>query len=1152
MTLTSVPPFNVQADSRLSDDTLLVSPLSIDPNAIRGTAVALADDEQTYLFAILAETGATEVQRSESSASGYEPVTLPSGAGATEIQAFVDSSQTLHAFWVTGAAVMHASRAIEGSWGSADTLTAANALGIGRVPMTDTWIAYGVATDGNLVLYLYSLATQSWTGYTLGISEGLLGCTSLCIEFVESTAFTVFAAVGGNLNMWSGTWTNEGGTIGAPAKPISVSGKGNAVTQVFFSYQHQNSAMVVFGDTETNLYTTFSSSTTFQQVLGAHVVSGSGFVTDQNSMIHFYGADKNGHLWVLHQKKWNDDGTPAWADIFPLDRDITYVAAPARRGKHVSLLAICMDTTLHLLTMRPSMQTPGRAPWVRLPIRSHSHHLHPMRTNRYRTSLTITDTNGTLCQDAPVTITPTSAVALEVNGKTVFATPDKPAEMTTDIAGVITFTQPALSLNSVSFHVTGENIPEKVAIVPHHYLHQQLSGSHDIFTGSVKVPPVSKSTLQTATVPDGNGGSEVLAPKAQSDSDLAKAAAKGINTATTRAASKSPESLLAGGGEPLFSESFSLKLNGPSPEFKLLSSKEDLAAGLASIQQPDSIWSDIADFFEDIWHAIAQGVMTVVHWVVDVVESAVHVVVNFAEQTFNTIKKLAIEGFEAVVGFVHGVFAWIGAEVEKVIDWLKDLFDWNSIWTTMETFYTYLQTGLNSVNTWLGEKPQNVDTFFADLTNDVNTGFANAINKLGGTPFSGGGQQSMSRFAAISGAPNAVPPPVTPPGSATQNNWFLSKLMSHFPGSNLLGQLSPQFPSDLESRIEEAWTNSGMIQDLQNTLSAVENVFSDFYQDPKSLWQTAIADILKVLQDIVDTILAGLDALTDTLIYAMQTAITMILDVLDTPLNDIPVISWLWDNILRPHDSQEPMTLGKLACLVMAVPVTLVCELVTGSAPFSATGDGMPASPEDLKNVQFYFSLFLAIVDGINDAANAFADSTIINPLILLWNWLDVVANGIELVLFWPTGTVGGTWDWQDLTKGQIYSYGTWIGYWIPVLTDAIFVGANTYLWKKGETMPELAYGDQVLDTIFGLVTCGTGTAGAIFSLQDTPPSDALDIVSAVLFPLPWAASFLCFSAVVDVSSGLSVPLKMLIDVAGDLDLSVFSSDGSQLQLQEG
>lgn len=665
---------------------------------------------------------------------------------------------------------------------------------------------------------------------------------------------------------------------------------------------------------------------------------------------------------------------------------------------------------------------------------------------------------------------------------------------------------------------------------------------------------MSKSTLQTATVPNGDGGSEILAPKAQNDSSLAKAAAKGINTATTRAASKSPESLLAGGDEPLISESFMLKLNGPNPEFTPISSKEDLAAALASIQQPDSIWSDIADFFEDIWHAIVQGVMTVVTWVVEAVESVVNIVVKFADETFKTIKKLAIEGFEAIAGFVHGVFAWIGAGVEKVIDWLKDLFDWNSIWTTMETFYTYLQTGLSSVNTWLGERPQNVDTFFSDLTNDVNTGFADAISKLGDTPFSAGGQQSMSRFAAISGAPNAVPPPVTPPGSATQNNWFLSKLMSHFPGSGLLGQLSPQFPPDLESRIAEAWNGSSMIQDLQGqpgTLTPLQNIFSDFYQDPRSLWQKAISDILIALQDIVDTILAGLDALTDTLIYAMQATITMIVEVLDAPLNDIPVISWLWDNILRPQGSQEPMTLGKLACLVMAVPVTLVCELVTGSAPFSETGEGMSASPEDLQNVQFYFSLFLAIVDGINDAANAIPDSTI-NPLILLWNWLDVVANGIELVLFWPTGTVGSTWDWQDLTKGQIYSYGTWIGYWIPVLTDAIFVGANTYCLKKGEPIPELAYGNQVLDTIFGLVTCGTGTAGAIFSLQDIPPSDTLDIVSAVLFPLPWAASFLCFSVVVDVSSGLSVPLKMLIDVVGDLDLSVFSSDGSQLQLQGG
>jgi len=1127
--MTSAAPFNVKADSRLSDDTLLVSPLSIDPNAIRGTAVALADDDETYLFAILTETGASELQRSESSASGYEAVALPSGAGATEIQAFIDSTQTLHAFWVSGAAVMHASRPLDGSWSTADTLTAANAIGIGRVPMTETWIAYGVGSDGNLVLYLYSATTQSWSGYSLEMSQGLLGCTSLSIEFVESTAFTLFAAVNGSLNMWSGTWSNNGGTINPPATPINVSGKNNAVTQVFFTYQHQNSSMVVFGDKESKLYTTINFSTSFQHIPKARIVTGSGFVTDNNALIHFYGADKNGHLWVLHQKKWNDDGTADWASMFPLDRDITYVAAPARRGKHVSLLAICMDTTLHFLTMRPSMQTPGRSPWVRLPVRSHSHKQDPMRINRYRTSLTLTDANGIPCPHAPVTVTPTSAIALEWDGKTVFATPDKPAAMKTDVTGVITFSQPAVSLNSVSFHVTGDNIPEKVAVVPHYYLHQQLSGKDEIFTGSTKVPAVSPSTLQNATVPNLNGGSAILAPKASNNAQLALAAAQGINAATTRAASKSPEALLAGGKEPLFSESFSLVLNGPNPQFNLINSREALAAELASLDQPESIWSDIADFFEDIWHAIVQGVMSVVSWVVDTVENVVSIVVQFADTIISTIKNLAIEGFEAVAGFVHGVFAWIGAEVDKVLDWLKDLFDWGDMWNTMENFYAYLQGGVTNIGPLISGSLPDVDTFFKDLKADVHSAFEQARVGLKGSSMSG--PKNAGRLIKDS---SSQAPPGDFPGSTTQTNWLFSKITAYLPGYDFLKQIAPTtIPADLENDIYNAWKSSKISTDFKKTLKPIEDLFKSFEDHPKDLWDHAVSDLLKILEDIVDVFLDGLDALATTAIEIMATASSTLLTMMEAPLNDIPILSWLWTHVLVPSGTQEQLTLGKLVCLIMAVPVTLACKLVTGSAPFPTAQDVSNGIFEAPQPVQYYFSIFLAFVDTFNDMTHMFP-STGINPLFVLMNLVDAIANAIELGLYCPTGQFTSSINWSSLSKGQKYSYGTWIGYWLPVLGDAFCGAINAFLGGAGKDPGNMVtYASQIWDVITGAVTCGTGIAGAVIS-----EGDFNDIFSAAVFPLPWAASFLCFPAVVNSSEKITVIVKIVIDWIGDYDFS--------------
>jgi hypothetical protein len=47
---------------------------------------------------------------------------------------------------------------------------------------------------------------------------------------------------------------------------------------------------------------------------------------------------------------------------------------------------------------------------------------------------------------------------------------------------------------------------------------------------------------------------------------------------------------------------------------------------------------------------------------------------------------------------------------------------------------------------------------------------------------------------------------------------------------------------------------------------------------------------------------------------------------LDAPLNGSTVLTWIWENLLRPRGNTEPLTMGRLACLASALPVTLAVE----------------------------------------------------------------------------------------------------------------------------------------------------------------------------------------------------------------------------------
>lgn len=1092
-----------------------MEPLSVDPDATAGTAVAVDGNGTSYLFAIIAGQGAAELQPSSTSASGYVVAPLPNGTGASEIVALVDGDGVLQVFYATDSGVQHVSRASGAAWTGPDTLLAATSLATCQVPLSGEWVVSGVSPDGNLVLYTES--SGEWTAAKIDVG-GALGGASARVQYTVPGAWVLFGVVGGALHIWSGV----DNTIVSGPEVVTVA---NPVAAIHFTYLHANSAMVMFTDNKHVLYSSVGFGDTPAAIPISQVTQGSALV-GPDGLIRFYGADPDGQLWVLRQTGWDSNDAPLWAPIFPLDRDVTYVAAPVLVGTTGALLVARVDGTIDYLS-----QDGVNGLWRRLAVQGSATKV-PIRTTRYRTRLILNDANGTPCPGTSVTITPSSLVALEVAGQTVIASPDQPAVIAADVSGAIDVSQPATGLDAVTFSVTGTGIPSAVPVTPYAYLHTALAGNGSVFTGTGTIPPMSQSTIQNATV-DG----QPLAPNVSSD--MAKVAASGI----TQAMSISTAGMRPGAAP---AAGFELDLRDPDrPRFVVYQTSAEIEARMMSApaSAPGSIWDDIARYADDVWNAIKSGVMKVVHWVVDTTKMIVSATVAFADTITADLKNLAMKGIGAITSMVHGIFAAIGALVDKVLDWLKDVFGWTSIWNTMEAFDSYVINGLKAVSQWIDQDAV-VATghFFKDLKADINAQFDQAIKTVEGQTLGPASARALRARASGSGAY------VSMPGSQAQGNWLLNKMTTHLPESSFLSGLDPGIdPKSLLSQLQSAIDSSGIVDDSKQELANFQQFFTDLYSHPRNLLDTLAADLLRVMEGLLDILLDAVDIVVVAVLDLVADVLAAVAKILNTPLPDIPVLTWLWENVLRPSGNNDPMTLGRLICLALAAPVTLAYRAAKGTGPFDgaarmalATGAMVPVLGDDdvMSDVRYYASEVLAVIDIINDIANA-ASGDEPNPLLVIWNWVDFAANTIIQILFWPVGSIFDTnWQWDQWTYGEKLTNGTWIGYWAPLLTDGTFTTIDTVNLIQGQSTPDAAaYVNQTLDWIFGLTLIGTGVAGAVYEIQENVSGvDAEDVFEAVVNPLPWGTQWLCYQSLVEASDGISVAVQVAVDYIGDID----------------
>ena len=165
-------------------------------------------------------------------------------------------------------------------------------------------------------------------------------------------------------------------------------------------------------------------------------------------------------------------------------------------------------------------------------------------------------------------------------------------------------------------------------------------------------------------------------------------------------------------------------------------------------------------------HAIKQGAIKLAGWYVDVTSKVISLTVQITEDVVATISAISLIDMAAAVSLVHGLFGWLGAPLADVLNWLKDQLPWADIWSTMETFNGYVTDGLTGVTGILEYKATIASgDFFARWKSEIDSSLSQAAQSLGAQPLRPAGSNTLSGM-----------PPITLPGSATTQNWLLSKL----------------------------------------------------------------------------------------------------------------------------------------------------------------------------------------------------------------------------------------------------------------------------------------------------------------------------------------------------------------------------------------
>ncbi|OKO98691.1 hypothetical protein [Xenorhabdus eapokensis] len=543
----------------------------------------------------------------------------------------------------------------------------------------------------------------------------------------------------------------------------------------------------------------------------------------------------------------------------------------------------------------------------------------------YSSEISVKDKFGILLINEPVEISSSAQTKLIINGNTYFVGKDQKISIKTNMRGIFTITQPTenLGVTTLSFTLPQRD-PSPVAIRQYADVKDRLS-------------KLTAQELKEAKDSKGN----LLVPDLSTDSaeSIVSSVKKCMEIADTapnlrRTLKKEPhvgkyltETLLQLETLqlPKQYQSWVLDLSNNTPIYSelnkdMLQKERDNLLSLNLIEW----FGSIGDFIKNAINKVIDVVKIIVHSTIEGFYAIIHFVEDGIEKIFKAVIKVALDA----MNIASVIFNYIKLTVDRLIEWIGFVFDWDDILRTKEAISHILSLQKEFFTKATAKIKRTVDNELCRTKNEVNNIFDNLINTYKGKNINDGYNQVQSLKNSLS--PKGM-------DKALANNPLLDYLYnpsSYNELSKSLNALQSRFISidDDNSQIEHVReTIDKYSDDFKNSddMNAFNVLFNDI-QNTESFLSKMIVNILGILKKLTSLAINSLTKLVDSIIVFVETAISKLYTIMNEPLY-IPFISEIFKFITK---SEKDPSINDFLSLLISIPVTILSKLILNKSLF--------------------------------------------------------------------------------------------------------------------------------------------------------------------------------------------------------------------------
>lgn len=569
----------------------------------------------------------------------------------------------------------------------------------------------------------------------------------------------------------------------------------------------------------------------------------------------------------------------------------------------------------------------------------------------FTTQIQVTDSYG-VGQQVTVNVSSTSPVSVYMNDTYYMLDADTTVSVSTDVSGALTVIQETGSLSAVCLSVALTDGSGVVA---------SINPMSRAFATLAKIQ--SGPDLSAVQITNSDGTTQPLLPSSVTPDQACSAAssiAKFVKVSNTLPGNGSPVSASASTSAALrptkrwgicFGDvwEYHEEPGGSGPPAP--GSVASRSKALIALEEG----SAIAVAFGDLFRWLESAFESVEEFWVTEACNVYHFLVTIGGEVYDAV----LDCLAAVGHAVKFLFDKLEVAFDDVVKWLGFVFNWSDILRTHQVMKNLFTQYAANVVSGIGDLASTVQAVLTD--------FEAHIDDWAGLPDPG---SSIGSYQSSASAAQGPPSP--------QSSWALYHAKSNLPSATTS---YIDLPDTLETILDDLY--DAVKDEIQILVNAVQEIKSQIIDQYQSLTATQVMKKLAAI--LADTVISSIENVITKALEILQAVAQGILGVLEAPIS-IPVLSPIYQAI-----AGAPLSALDLACLVVAIPTTILYKVAMNAAPFpdDATTTALIQAP-DWTTLQ---SLVAGSTGARTGATLAASDAT---PDLMAT--LLQVANGVAMI----------------------------------------------------------------------------------------------------------------------------------------------------------